>query len=521
MAAPKVRPLIANIPLNEQRGAVFAQQLTAHIAKHDGRYLRDDAGHFHVIIDGRRISLAETADNHALAELMLEACKISTLSPAARAAIQRLQVEAARKAGQTRLKRFSALSSDGSRLYVPLDGGKLLLVTAEGISCAANGENLDHFWVEHPCSEPLRYSSVDVTVGLADFERLLVDTQACSVPAMRWLVAMQAGLFPYIRHSCPARFLVELIGPTQSGKTSGARRFTLLHGLGDVKGDFTVAGLAALGDIGLLVLDNKEQANFNQPLIDFCLFLSTGAERGRALVDGQLRPSETGRPVCVITTIEGVAKAELRARCIEIQYGVSGQRLQRGPIEQEISKARHEIVSALMSVFARYFQIRGQHRTTPNPVPNFEEHFTGHCDLLRAFGEIAGKPPQWAEDLIAHWCGAIACTEEDDDELEHPILRVLDDEHNWTDTQIMESQFTYSGLAGKLYITEAAHLLTLLQKLNLRDLKLPRNAQGLSRRLGSCKFRSLTFLPTDAKDVPAVKRTADKRPIGFFRGVTE
>ncbi len=294
MAAPKVRQLIPGIPINEQRGDVFAQQLIAHIAKRDGRYLRDEACHFHVIIDGRRISLAETADNHFLAELMLEACKISTLSPAARAAIQRLQVEAARKAGQMQLKRFSALSSDGTRLYVPLDGGKLLLITADSITCTENGENQDHFWLEHPGCEPLRYSPGDVAAGLADFERLLVDTQACSIPAMRWLVAMQAGLFPYIRHSCPARFLLELIGPTQSGKTSGAERFTLLHGLGDVKGDFTVAGLAALGDIGLLVLDNREQANFNQPLIDFCLFLSTGADRGRAQVDGQLRPSETG-----------------------------------------------------------------------------------------------------------------------------------------------------------------------------------------------------------------------------------
>ncbi len=154
-------------------------------------------------------------------------------------------------------------------------------------------------------------------------------------------------------------------------------------------------------------------------------------------------------------------------------------------------------------------------------MPNFDEHFTGHCDLLRAFGEIAGKPPHWAEDLIAHWCGAIVCTEEDDDELENPILQVLENPAQWLDSQLNDVPFTYNGVAGRLYVTEAAHLLTRLQKLNVRELRLPRNAQGLSRRLGSCKFRSLTFLPTDAKDVPAVKRTADKRPIGFFRGVTE
>jgi len=84
-----------------------------------------------------------------------------------------------------------------------------------------------------------------------------------------------------------------LIGPTQQGKTSGVQRFTLLHGLGLVKGDYTVGALAGLGDIGLLVLDNKEQANFTQELIDFCLFLATGAERGRSQVDGRLRTGDT------------------------------------------------------------------------------------------------------------------------------------------------------------------------------------------------------------------------------------
>jgi hypothetical protein len=99
-------------------------------------------------------------------------------------------------------------------------------------------------------------------------------------------------------------------------------RFTYLHGLGDVLGDFSVAALANSGDIGLLVMDNREQQNFTQELIDFCLFLATGAERGRSYSDGTLRPRLNGRPVGVITTIEGVVKAELQARCVEVQYGV-------------------------------------------------------------------------------------------------------------------------------------------------------------------------------------------------------
>jgi hypothetical protein len=335
---------------------------------------------------------------------------------------------------------------------------------------------------------------------------------------MRWLVAMDAGFFAFVRNSCPARFLLELIGGTQQGKTSGAQRFTILHGLGDVKGDFTVAALGSLGDIGLLVLDNKEQANFTQPLIDFCLFLATGAERGRAQVDGRLRPSEPGRPIGIITTIEGVVKAELRARCVQVQYGVTGQNLLRGPIEHEIGQRRHEIGSAMIQVLVRYFRIQSGRRPTPNPIPQFEEHFTALANLLRAFAELAGKPSDWSEKLIADWNTALLGANEDEDDLEHPILRVLDEcVSALPDTKLTQQQFIYNGVAGQLWITEAANLLTFLQKLYLRDLALPKNAQGLSRRLKSCRFQALTFLPTDTPGVPLLKRTADRKPIGFFR----
>jgi hypothetical protein len=99
---------------------------------------------------------------------------------------------------------------------------------------------------------------------------------------------------------------------TQQGKTTGAKRFILLHGLGDVTGDGSVAALANEPDQGLLVLDNKEQTNFDKRLIDYCLFLSTGGTRKRSSSDGtSTRSTNTFRPVGVITTIEGVFKAEL------------------------------------------------------------------------------------------------------------------------------------------------------------------------------------------------------------------
>ena len=86
-------------------------------------------GSLHLILDGRRIPLNSEHENLAMAGLMLNACGVSTLSSAAQAAIQRLQVEAAGKTGKMRLRRFAALSSDHKRLYIPLEGEKLLRIT--------------------------------------------------------------------------------------------------------------------------------------------------------------------------------------------------------------------------------------------------------------------------------------------------------------------------------------------------------------------------------------------------------
>src|SRR5215472_5858707 len=188
----------------------------------------------------------------------------------ARAAIQRLRVEASDRADDMQLRGFSALSQDQTRLYVPTSDGKLLLLSLSGIECALNGDNQDRFWVEHPYDDPLQFSSADPVAGLNLFERLLVDTQACMVPARRWLVAMDAGLVPFIRESCAARFLMELI---EKNTTRQDKRGTTFHAHARLgTGERRLLGRCPRksGDIGLLRLDNKEQAAFTQTLIDYC-----------------------------------------------------------------------------------------------------------------------------------------------------------------------------------------------------------------------------------------------------------
>ena len=94
------------IPKPERLGEVFAQKVLRHIEQNDGNYLRDENGALHLILDRCRIQLNPTADNYQLAELMLKVCNVSTLSPAAKVAIQRIQVEAAQKASCIHLRRF-------------------------------------------------------------------------------------------------------------------------------------------------------------------------------------------------------------------------------------------------------------------------------------------------------------------------------------------------------------------------------------------------------------------------------
>ena len=501
-----------NVPRSELIGIVLERILRAYVEVKNGYFLRTEDGSLHLALGGRRIPLTYDRDNVGMAELMLEACNVTTLSAGAQAALQRFKVHAAPKAARSCLRFFSALSPSRERLYVPIADGELLQITAQELRSVPNGENEDSLWIEHPYGDPLLYKRGANQAGLALFERLLVDTQACRIPEMRWLVAMHEGFFPYVRDICRARALLVHVGATQQGKTSGAQRFTLLHGLGQVKGDFSVAALGNLKDIGLLVLDNKEQTNFHQTMIDFCLFLSTGAERGRSSVDGDIRTSNNSRPVCVITTIEGTWKPELQARCVEVQYEVSGAKTEREPIEDEIQRRRHEILSSMVLVFQRWLTLASDGRTWPSPLPDFPWHFSALCNFLCAFGELSGKPEGWAESIIDTWSKALGRREADEDELEQPLRRVFAEQ--WAD--LSSKQTTYQGKSGTLYISDCGTLLACLQRLNLRDRTLPKNETGLGRRLRSAKFKGFVFLDTDTPNLPVLQRTARKRPVGFF-----
>jgi hypothetical protein len=286
----------------EREAEMFHREFSSKI-KEKGRYLVDEEGNYHVLLDGKRVPLNYERDNHALNSLMLRICRITVHTPAAKPTIARLIDEAHNATGKFKLRKFSAMSKDGKRLYVPFkDLSRLVRITAEEIKVVPNGTNEDGLYVEHPDldpeSEPLDYVTADPKSGLDDFERLIVNTQACRVPEMAWFVAMQLGLFPFVRQLYRARFILLHEGPTGSGKTSGGEFLCILHGLA-ATGDTTPASLRRLGDCGLLMMDNKEQQDMSHGFNNSLLYLATGTQSLRCEGEGDVkRGTCTGRSAC-------------------------------------------------------------------------------------------------------------------------------------------------------------------------------------------------------------------------------
>ena len=501
----------------EALGAKLGIQLINYIARNRGQYLRNHDGSLHVIIAGQRILINSWHDNLGMARLMRKACNVSTLYRPAAIAIQVLQIHADAKATDLQMRKFSAVSPDGGRLYLPLKGDSLLLIEADHHSFAKNGDNRDRFWVEHPKDNPFAWVEEERGTGFDHFERLLVDTQACQEPAMKWLVAMHEGLFPFVRDLCPGQFLLVHIGGSQSGKTTGAQRFDGLHGLGSVTGDYSIAALSNQGDTGLLAMDNKEQNNLSPEYIDFLLHLATGGERGRSYKDGRMRATEPGRPVGVVTSIDGIAvRPELRQRCVEIRYIGDGT-LDRGPIEREIRERRNSMSMAIAEVLACF--LGTECTNAPNPIPAFAEHFKVLYHLLGAYGMASGKPEEWADEISGTWATSLASQgESEGDILAYAIESLL---RTWPleDPDFTVESARYRDKGGRIFITECAPLLARFQAYSspARNI-VPQTPEGLGRRLRSMASSKFQVLDEErAPNIFSLRRTPKRRPIGFFQ----
>ena len=442
-----------------------------------------------------------------------------------------------------RLAKFSAMSKDKARLYLPVEGGGLLEISSSGIRQVPNGNNADSVWLEHPMGRPFRFvPDCNSPDALRQFERLCVTTQACTIPSQQWLVAMHEGLLPYVRDCVAARMLVEHNGPSQRGKTSGAQRLTKLHGLGEVLGDVSTAYLRNNCDgIGLMVLDNKEQANYGPDLVNFLLFTATGARHGRSNQDGSAREMDD-RPIGVLTSIEGLYKQELQKRRIGVTYGaLQDKHADRDFIEEEIELHRDVILSGLCHVLREFMamnpeDVRDRLAKLPrNPWPEFQGYVRVLARLLYAYATVRGTPLKHADAVITALfrTNETASVEREDDVIETHVYQTLEMYEAIREKQECGGDLTpasstlfkaiervadyeHGGIRGTLYVTSAARLLSAMRANNVGLKDLPRNASGMGRRLESGTWSMLQVLKKE-DDPKLLRRTSDQRRVGIFR----
>lgn len=240
------------------------------------------------------------------------------------------------------------------------------------------------------------------------------------------------------------------------------------------------------------------------------------------------------RPVAVITSIEGVHKAELHDRCIDVKYFLTEdqERLKRGVLERSIVESRHCIMSALVVVLQEYLTTRQdpvarQLLAFVNPIDRFSEHFEEVCYLLIAFGRIlhgGAAGDAWAVKLIHEWDRAIRDTRGDEaldvavSALEAPVLGAAMDGH-------IPVPFTWLDRPGKLYTVFPGDVLAALQRnLALRDL--PTEPGQLVERLESEHFERFVFLtartiaedgkPLGLKGTGVLRRRESGQPVGVW-----
>jgi hypothetical protein len=371
----------------------------------------------------------------------------------------------------------------------------LLCISPEKLEFVENGKNAWNVWVDQPDGTPLNLrnmpSHVNVKTSLAEFERLLVDTVSTPAVASRWLVAMHEGLLPLVRGLLSARMILLHIGPSQCGKTSAAQRFTLLHGLRAVKGDYSVAALRNMRDPGIIVLDNKEQADLTRDLFNFLLYLATGAEHGRSDLDGNVRTTSLDRPVAVITTIEGVVREELRRRCAEVLFERQRRFLSRTSIEAAIVRQRSQFMWALAHVVQRFLQNGGAGPHSREFDFEFGEYAETLGNLLKAYAEVSGRPATWAQDIVAEWRQSfLPPPSEEGCELEYLMRKAIRSGQLFGSPRPCKLQ----GRQGLLMITQIEEVLDALSRVTPRDYSLPRTPTGLMRRLRSTALRSVQII---------------------------
>jgi hypothetical protein len=240
----------------DRKGLENAYAIVQYVRRKGGEFVRDDDECLSIKIEKEVIPLnAGTPDypNIRLSRIFAEVCLLAGVTtPVGRATLAALQVQASVLATSvTSIRRFSGLSEDGKRLYLPVSDGVICL-SAKGIRRVENTVNEDLIYIEAARDQkPFAYVTGDPKQGLRAFEECLIDSMAIRVPEMAYLLAIQLLLIPWLRSQIQDRFICLMKGPSGAGKSTAARFLSRLQGWNELKGDYSVAALRASGDSGV------------------------------------------------------------------------------------------------------------------------------------------------------------------------------------------------------------------------------------------------------------------------------
>ena len=521
------------LPAHEMQGAKYAAQAAAYITDAGGCFLLGADSKYHIILHGHRIPI--DPESRAFQAFFKKACHITTLSPEAKMAVQHLDTLAYEQASTMVMRGFSAMYEPrdtwNDRVYLPVsDPGNILCISPGRISLVPNGNNPDQLWLEHPKSNPFTYTTpvdlAEVREALVIFEHLLVNPQACKVPEMRWLVAMAEGLFPMVRDVTDNRFLMLHIGKKGHGKTFAAKQAVILNGFADVTFDPSIAALDNQHEQGLVVLDNKENANFSTEVIDWLLRMATGGDRLRSDQQRNVH-SSAPRPIVALTSIEGVPKEELKDRCLYVNYWLADdtERFDEDVYFKAMRDARDRVMSAITCVVQEYLSVRVDPRIRAwleqfRPIDRFSRHFREVCYLLVAYARIMRRTDDygydaaddWAMEIIQVWdreiraarghgAAGTASAEVHVSSYEDPILHII--QENKCEMRLY-ADWEYpkdSGKRGQMYafITSALH--GALNRERLPNFSIPPDVAQFGARIRGERFLRFRLL-TESDGVP-------------------
>ncbi len=455
----------------------------------------------HVVVRGRSTDL--TPGDALLEFILTEALGMSSVHREAKDALLFLRAWILENSPSVVRASFSLAVED--RIYIPTTSG-LLQITPDSLAIVPPIDNQDKVWLTHPRDQPFNvrpdFTIADARNGLLALEELIVRQQSVKQPSLAWFVALNGLLAPFLRQKLGARFIALNVGPSQSGKTTGAQLLLDALGLGSVTGHASTAGLHA-EETGLLVLDNLETDDWRPELIQFALHAATGAERLRSTKHGKPIYSQNSA-LLVITSIEGVPRIELRNRTASIEYARPTHYFSRRDATDAVISARpglHTAIVWTLQAFLRRPPVRHRRKA----LANFSEHYSTLVTLLSTIGELLGRPPSWADAIASSWDDLIFSSEAEErtsDELEVQLLAATRRLGN-------AINYRYRDTPGRLFITTATQLASVLGT--------ERGPAAVGRRLRGAEFKEIRVLcAEDVDNVPELRRSSSVRRLGIF-----